>query len=61
MSREVEIILRATFRESIFRFMPDGIFTQKEVYDFIENDYPSLSDNNYMCIQNCKSGHNSLE
>ena len=61
MPREVEKILRTTLRESNFRFMPDGIFTQKEIYDFVENNYPSLCDNNYLCIQNCKSGHNSPE
>ena len=61
MPRELETALGATLRESNFRFMPDGVFTQKEIYDLVENTYPTLCDNQYLCVQNCKSGHNSPE
>jgi len=61
MPRTIETTLRALLTESEFRFIPDGVYTQKELYAHVKKQYPNNCDDEYLCIQNCRSGHNSPE
>jgi len=59
--RPIEKALYKTLKENELDFIPRGIYHIQELYDFIKNEYPHLCDDNYLCIQNCKSGGNSSE
>ena len=61
MARDLEVSLRENLKESNFNFIPNGVYTQREIYAHVEKKYPTLCDNDYLCIQNCKSGHNNPE
>ena len=59
--RPTEKELFETLTENELDFIPRGIYHIKEIYDFIKNEYPHLCDDNYLCIQHCKSGDNAPE
>ena len=54
--RPTEKELIETLKENELDFIPRGIYHIQELYDFIKNEYPHLCDDNYMCIQHCRSG-----
>ena len=54
--RPTEKELIETLTENELDFIPRGIYHIQELYDFIKNEYPHLCDDNYLCIQHCRSG-----
>lgn len=46
--------------EEQFRFL-NGVYATDDIYNEVKNRYPALCDDEYLCIQNCKSGHNQPE
>lgn len=54
--RPTEKELIETLKENELDFIPRGIYHIQELYDFIKNEYPHLCDDNYLCIQHCRSG-----
>ena len=54
--RPIEKALYKTLKENELDFIPRGIYHIQELYDFIKNEYPHLCDDNYLCIQHCRSG-----
>jgi hypothetical protein len=61
MPRPIEKTLRKELRDSNFNFIPNGVYSQKELYERVEQQFPTLCDNHYLCIENCNSGTNSPE
>lgn len=59
--RPTEKELYKTLKENELDFIPRGIYHNEEIYDFIKNEYPHLCDDNYLCIQHCRSGDNRPE
>ena len=59
--RPIEKELIETLTENELDFIPRGIYHIQELYDFIKNEYPHLCDDNYLCIQHCRSGDNAPE
>jgi len=56
--------LRALYHalcETHFEFVPRGAHHLHNVYAFVQDRYPDLCDDSYLCSDNCKSGHNSPE
>ncbi len=44
-----------------FAFVPRGTADLTLVYGLVQNEYPTLCDDQYLCNENCQSGHNSPE
>lgn len=61
MSRPLEKLLRKELRDSNFSFIPNGVYSQKEIYERVELQFPNLCDSTYLCIENCNNGTNSPE
>jgi hypothetical protein len=47
--------------ETEFRFMPRGTQHINEIYDEVEQRFTELCDDNYLCSENCSSGHHQPE
>ena len=61
MSREDVSQLYSALTESQFRFVPAGRHSLPTIYDFVQQKYPELCDDSYLCADNCKDGHNRPE
>ena len=59
--RQKEHQLSAEIRNGNFSFLEPGRYTISEIYKLVNNRFPDLCDNQYLCSQNCKSGHNHPE
>ena len=57
---ELEELYRVVM-DSRFEFVPRGENHLRTVYEIVENRYPELCDNSYLCSTNCKSGVNQPE
>lgn len=42
-------------------FIPPGSYDTRQIYLAIQEMYPELCNDNYLCINNCNSGHNNPE
>ena len=47
--------------ETCFAPIPHGRHHLQDIYRFVQNRYPELCDDSYLCAENCKSGHNTPE
>ena len=61
MSREDVSQLYSALAESRFRFIPAGRHSLPVIYDYVQQKYPDLCDDAYLCADNCKDGHNRPE
>lgn len=61
MPREDMSQLYSALTESRFSFVPIGRHSLQEVYAYVQERYPELCDESYLCSENCNNGHNSPE
>ncbi|MCG8449774.1 MAG: hypothetical protein MI725_09370 [Pirellulales bacterium] len=61
MARDDLKALYHELRETRFDFVPRGEHNIRDVYTFVQNQFPHLCDDSYLCSENCKSGYNSPE
>jgi len=47
--------------ESSFNIVPVGQFHIQDIYRKVKGNYPTLCDDQYLCANNCSSGHNQPE
>lgn len=47
--------------ETRFSFIPPGEYDIRDVYALVQDRFPELCDDSYLCSENCKSGYNSPE
>lgn len=61
MAREDLSQLYTALTENKFSFVPQGRHNIKDVYLSVQDRFPELCDDSYLCSENCKNGHNSPE
>ena len=51
--RDIEKQLCTELKASSFNFIPRGEIRIEELYELIEQRFPDLCDNNYLCSEHC--------
>lgn len=59
--RDIEKQLCTELKASSFNFIPRGEIRIEELYELIEQRFPDLCDNNYLCSEHCKSNSKQPE
>ena len=54
--RELEIELHKKLIESEFSFIPRGVHTIRKIYQFVQNEFTELCDDEFKCFDCCLSG-----
>ncbi len=55
-NREIKLKLSKIMLETNMGCMGTGIYSMQEVYEKVKKNYPELCNEQYLCIDNCKSG-----
>ncbi len=61
MARNDLKLLYQKLLKSEFDFVPIGEHSLQALYNIVQNRFPTLCDDDYLCRTNCKSGNNSPE
>lgn len=61
LNRETTKKLSKILNETNMGCMSTGIYSIQEIYVRVKEQYSSLCNDKYLCIESCKSGHKSPE
>lgn len=59
--RLIEKNLCREIKDSGFNFVPRGFATIETIYELVQQEYPNLCDDDYLCSTHCRAGSNNPE
>ena len=59
--RQIEKDLCKELKDSSFNFIPRGFVTIQTIYELVQQRYPDLCDDDYLCSTHCRSTTNRPE
>ena len=59
--RQIEKDLCREIKDSSFNFIPRGYVTIETIYELVQQNYPNLFGDEYLCSTHCKKGTNQAE
>lgn len=59
--RQIEKDLCREIKDSSFNFIPRGLVSIHTIYELVQQRYPNLCDDDYLCSTHCREGSNQPE
>ncbi len=59
--RQIEKDLCKEIKDSSFNFIPRGYINIETIYELVQQNYPNLCDDDYLCSIHCEGGTNQAE
>jgi len=59
--RQIEKDLCREIKDSSFNFVPRGFASLQTIYELVQQTYPNLCDDDYLCSTHCRGGTNQSE